>query len=243
MKKLIALFTLTFIMLSSASYAEEFSKAQKAEIQKMFKEYILNNGETIIESVESYQVKKEEESRKQSDKKAASFMKEIEDNKNLPMTGNADGDITLLEFFDYNCGYCRRALEEINKVLEKDDQLKVIFLDMPILGASSMDVSKWSLAAHEQGKYFEYHQALLNHNGQKTNKVIEDLAKKVGLDFEQLKKDKNSKEIADTLNKNVTQAQEMGIRGTPGFIIDGKVYPGYMPAARIEQIIKDARAE
>lgn len=226
--------------LSSPNAAEGFSDAQKAELQIMFKEYILNNGETVIESVEGYQANQEEESRKAASQKAKSFIGDIA-GKNLPMTGNKNGDITLVEFFDYNCGYCRRALDELEKVLEKDDKLKVVFFDMPILGPSSLEVSKWSLAAQKQGKYFEYHKALLNHNGQKTETALEKLAKDAGLDIEQLKKDKDSDEIATTLKNNVEQAQSIGIRGTPGFIINGEVFPGYMPASRIMEIIKDAR--
>ena len=240
MIKNILLFILTVTILPAFAMAQEFTSAQKAEIQKMFKDYLMNNGEVIIESVESYQVKAEEESRKLADEKASKFINDLPDN--LPMTGNPKGDITLIEFFDYNCGYCRRALEEIQTVLKTDDNLKVIFMDMPILGPSSLEVSKWSLAAHEQDKYFDYHQALLNHTGQKTEKVMADLAEKAGLDVEKLKKDKDNEKIENTLKANVEAAQDMNIRGTPGFIIDGKIYPGYMPASRIKQILKEARA-
>ena len=205
------------------------------------KEYILNNGAEIVESVELYQTNQEEEDRKASEKKAKAFLEENKNNANLPIVGNKDGDITLVEFFDYNCGYCRKALDAIKTVLKEDDNLKVIFFDMPILGASSLEISKWSLAAQKQGKYFEYHQELLNYNGQKSENVLEKLATKVGLDVEQLKKDKDSKEVVTILTNNIEKAQDMGIRGTPGFIIDGKVYPGYMPAERIKDILEEAR--
>ena len=113
---------------------------------------------------------------------------------------------------------------------------------MPILGPASLDASKWSLAAHEQDKYFEFHQALLEHKGQKTENVYKKIASDLELDFEKLKKDKDSAEIEKTLKNNVEQAQAMNIRGTPGFIINDKIYPGYMPASRIEEILKDERA-
>ena len=239
MKILLALLALTTLSFSTASIAKDFTDKQKAEIQAMFKEYLLNNGQDVIQSVETFQNKKEEASRQEGEERAKIFLSTLSDD--MPMTGNKDGDITLVEFFDYNCGYCRRALEELQKVLDKDDNLKVVFFDMPILGPSSMEVSKWSLAAHKQGKYFEYHQALLNHNGQKDEATLEKITKETGLDVEQLKKDKDDATIARTLEKNVEQAQNMNIRGTPGFIIAGKVYPGYMPASRIESIIAEAR--
>ena len=114
-------------------------------------------------------------------------------------------------------------------------------MDMPILGPSSLEVSKWSLAAQKQGKYFEYHQALLEHNGQKDEATFEKLAKDVGLDVKQLKKDKDDAAIEEMINKQIQQAQELGIRGTPGFIINGEVFPGYMPAAQIQEILATAR--
>ncbi len=222
--------------------AQEFTDAQKNQIQKMFEEYLLENGSTVIESVEKYQNEQEAQSRKLSEVKAKEFLKSLDGGKDLPMTGNKDGDITLVEFFDYNCGYCGRALEEIVTVLENDKNLKVIFLDMPILSPDSLETSKWSLAAHQQGKYFEFHQAIFDHKGQKNEKVFEKLAKDLGLDVEKLKKDKNSPDIEATLKNNVAKAQEMNIRGTPGFIINGQIFPGYMQAERITEILKEARA-
>lgn len=147
----------------------------------------------------------------------------------------------MVEFFDYNCGYCRKALEEIKIVLKDEKNLKIIFMDMPILGPPSLEAAKWSLAAHKQGKYFEYHQALLEFDGQKNEKTLKKLAKKVGLDVKKLEKEKDSKDIAAILDKNIQQAQNLGIRGTPGFILDGQLYPGFMPAAQIKQYIADAR--
>lgn len=221
--------------------AQEFNDAQKTQIKKMFDEYLLENGETIIKSVEKYQAKRDEENQKESEVKAKEFMKDLAKKSNLPMTGNKDGDITMIEFFDYNCGYCKRALEELVIVLEKDKNLKIIFMDMPILGPPSLEASKWSLAAHKQGKYFEYHQAVLNHEGSKDESTLEKIAKEIGLNIEQMKKDKDSEDILKTLQTNVETAAEFNIRGTPGFIINGKIYPGYMPASRIIEIIEEER--
>jgi len=240
--RILSFLVLTLLFMPTAS-AQEFNDAQKAQINKMFEAYLLENGETVIKSVEKYQEQKDEQDRQASKAKAKVLVDRIESGADLPMTGNKDGDITLIEFFDYNCGYCSRALEELVTVLEKDKNLKVVFFDMPILGPPSLEASKWSLAAHKQDKYFEYHSALLNHKGQKSEKTLEKLAKDLGLNIEQLKKDKDSKEIADMLTDNVEQATEMNIRGTPGFIINGEIFPGYMPADRIIEILKDMRSK
>ena len=233
----IALFTFT----APAVQAEEFTDAQRAEMQKMFEEYLLENGETILNSVNNYQAEQEKKARAESEEKAKEFLSQV-DNKNLPMTGNPEGDITIVEFFDYNCGYCRKALEELQTVLKKDDKVKVLFMEMPILGPSSLEIAKWPLASHKQGKYFEYHTAIFDHNGQKDEAALEKIAKDVGLDIKQLKKDKDSAEIDAQIKDQVAQAQALNIRGTPGFIINGQLYPGYMPAAQIKTIIEEARS-
>lgn len=229
------------VILPPQANAQDFTDAQKKQINQMIKNYITNNGDTILEGVNKYQAKLQEQDRKEAEENAKTFLDSLKNRTDLPMAGNPDGDITMVEFFDYNCGYCRKALEEIKTVLKDDKNLKVIFMDMPILGPSSMEAAKWSLAANKQGKYFEYHQAIMNHNGPKNDESLEKLAKKIGLDIKKLKKDKDSDGIAETLNNNVAQAQTIGIRGTPGFIIAGEVSPGFIPASRIKNIIEEAR--
>ena len=224
-----------------AHAAEEFTEAQKIEIKKMFEEYLLESGEKVLLSVNTYQAAIQEQDRIEAGKKAAEFLKKIEKKRDLPSTGNPKGDVLMVEFFDYNCGYCSRALEEIETVLKEDDNLRVIFMDMPILGPPSVVASMWSLAAANQGKYFEYHQALMKHKGQRDEKVLVKLAKEVGLDIDQLRKDKDSQAVKDIIDSNVNLAREVNITGTPGFIIAGQIYPGYMPADQIKTIIAEAR--
>lgn len=223
--------------------AEEFTDSQKAEIKKMFDEYLANSGEIILQSVNSYQEKQSQQQQAEADKKASEFIGTLGESKDLAIAGNPKGDITLVEFFDYNCGYCKRALDELQIVLKDDKDLKVVFMDMPILGPSSAVAAKWSLAAKKQDKYFEYHQALLGHNGEKDEKSLEKLAKDVGLDIKKLKKDLESEEIAKTLDDNLAAAQGLNIRGTPGFVIAGKIYPGFMQADQIKEILKEARSQ
>jgi protein-disulfide isomerase len=225
---------------TTSAKAQEFNDAQKAEIKKMFDEYLANSGEIILKSVNQYQAELEEKDRAEAGEKAKNFMSTIEGQK-LPMAGNPKGDVTIVEFFDYNCGYCRKAFAEIQTVLEEDKNLKVIFMDMPILGASSVEIAKWSLAAQNQDKYFEYHKAVMNHNGEKSESTLEKIAKDVGLDVKKLKKDKASDKIAALIEDQIKQAQNLGIRGTPGFIINGELFPGYIPASEIKKALANAR--
>ncbi len=226
---------------TSTSYAQAFTDEQKAEINKMFEEYLNNNGQVVIDSVAKYQKEQEEIAYKEQDEKAQSFLKNLKGKKDLPMAGNPKGDITIVEFFDYNCGYCRKALNEVTKVIEADDKVKVVFIDMPILGPSSVEISKWSLAANMQGKYFEFHQEVMNKNGQKDDTVLAAIAKEVGLDVEKMKVDKESEAVNLILQDNLQKAQELGIRGTPGFIVADQVIRGYVPSEQLEKIVAEAR--
>lgn len=244
MTRYLLAFLSIFAVLSIAApqaNAAEFTDAQKAEINKLVEQYLLENGENILLSVNTYQAKVNEQDRMEAAKKAEAFLKKIENGRDLPSTGNPKGDITIVEFFDYNCGYCSRALEELETVLKDDDNIRVIFMDMPILGPPSSVASMWSLAAAEQDKYFEYHSALLKHKGKRDEKVFVKLAKEVGLDIKKLRKDKDSQKVRDIIETNLKLAQDVNITGTPGFIIAGQIYPGYMPAKDIQGVIKKAR--
>ncbi len=233
----------SFLIPVSNASAQDFTDAQKEQIQKMFKDYLMDNGEVLLDSVNKYQGELVERERKAANVKAENFVQELGKRDDLAIAGNPKGDVTVVEFFDYNCGYCSRALEEIETLLKDDDNVRVVLMDMPILGPPSLEASKWSLAAQKQNKYWEYHRAIMHHKGQKDVATLKKLAKDLDLDVDQLEKDKDSKEIADMLDKNIADAQSLNIRGTPGFIIGGEISPGYIPVAEMKRIIADVRKD
>lgn len=243
MKYIILSFFSVMLFLSVPAQAQSLTDAQKAEIKTLFDEYLAGSGEQVLKSVNDYQAELARKEQESANEKAEEFSKNLKSNDALPFVGNPDGDITLVEFFDYNCGYCRRALDAIQEVLAEDKNLKVVFMDMPILGPSSRLAAQWSLAAQKQGKYFEYHQAVLNHNGQKDENSLEKIAKDIGLDVKKLKVDAVSDDVAKIIDENLGQAQALNIRGTPGFVIAGQIYPGFMPADQIKSILKEQRSK
>jgi protein-disulfide isomerase len=236
-----AILAMASVPLSSAK-AQELSEAEKTEIRALIEEYLKDNGEVIIDSVNSYQLRAQEEQQAQAAERVQEFVAGLDGRENLAVAGNPDGDVTVVEFFDYNCGYCHRALDELQTVLDDDDDVRVVLMDMPILGPTSLEAAKWALAAERQGKYWEYHQAIMNHAGQKDAAALEKLAEKVGLDIKQLKDDKDSDEIEARLQENIALAQSMGINGTPGFIIGDSITPGFIPAAQMKDLIKEERS-
>lgn len=228
---------MTFPMMANA----EMTPEQKKEVESLVRQYILDNGDVLIESVNKYQTKQEEEANKEAQTKAAEFLKVIKDDKNLAIAGNPKGDVTVVEFFDYNCGYCKKAFEEIQSLVKDDKNVKIVLYDMPILGPSSMEVSKWALAAKKQGKYFEYHAALMLHNGEKDEATFKKLATDSGLDAEKLAKDKADPSIEEEIKKHIETAQSLGFSGTPGFLINDKVFRGYIPYDAMKDTIKAER--
>ena len=247
-KKILTVFSILAIAGGLAAYnarAEEkaagLTDIQKSEVQQVIKDYIRENPELIIEAFQSFQQKQQEQSLVAAQEKIGKYQAELIA-KNLPGAGNPNGDVTVIEFFDYNCGYCKKAIEDIKNVLESDKNVRFVFFDMPILGPSSLTAAKWAHAAHVQGKYFEFHTALMEHQGGIDDAVLAEIAKKVGLDVGQAKKDAEDPALNAALDKGVQMGHDIGVQGTPGFIIGDKLFPGYLGEEGLKKAIDEARA-
>lgn len=229
------------IAATSVSQAEEVLSAdQKTEIENMIGSYLRDNPEVIIESLESFRTRQEQELQAQASKTISQKMEYLA-SADAPSAGNPDGDIVVIEFFDYNCGYCKRALPDLQEALKKDENLRIVFREMPILSPASHLAAQWALAAHEQGKYFEYHSALMTRPGQKDESGLEKIAEDLGLDVKKMKQDAKSSKIAKALEQDLAMARSIGIRGTPAFIVNGELYRGYLGKEGLQEAIKDAR--
>ncbi|MCB1784405.1 MAG: thioredoxin domain-containing protein [Alphaproteobacteria bacterium] len=226
---------------ASAAFAGSFTPEQEAELKTMFGQYIMDHPEEIMKSVDQYQIAQQEKQRLGAEEKLASLADYFKDNS-LTIAGNPDGDVTLVEYFDYNCGYCHRAYADILKLIEEDKNLRVVFQDFPVLGTSSADMAHLSIAAHSQGKYFDFHKALMEYKGPRDESGYLKVAKDVGLDVEKLQKDAKSTVTDLALQKHMEMGRDIGIGGTPAFIIGGKFYPGYIGEEGFKRAIAEARA-
>ena len=229
--------------LSLPAYAEALTSEQQNEVNSIVAEYIKNNPKEILEALESYRVSELERVEREAQEKASSLSQDLKKSTNMPFTGNPEGDIVVVEFFDYNCGYCKRALESVQKVVDKDKNVKVVFVELPILGEQSTQAARWALAAQKQGKYFEYHQAIMNHRGPKSDDQLEKIAESVQLDLTQLKADLDSDEINTALSENRQLADSLGISGTPAFIIGDEIVRGFVPFETMEATIAAMRTK
>ncbi|MBX2834730.1 MAG: DsbA family protein [Micavibrio sp.] len=242
---LAATFLISLSAFGAGAMAEEIKFKDKAAFEKAVKQFLVENPQVVFEeTLQSYRMQEE---RLQKEAAEAGIKKHLGylTAKDAPSIGAeaANADITVVEFFDYNCGYCKRALPAIQDIVESDDKVRVVLKEMAILGPTSETAALWSLAANNQDKYFDYHVALMNHNGPKEEAELEKLAKSVGLDVEQMKKDATSDETKAILRKDMEVAQEIGAQGTPAFIIGTQFIPGYVDEERMKQIIAEERAK
>ena len=140
--------------------------------------------------------------------------------------GNPNGDVTVVEFFDYNCGFCRRALPDVIKLVDTDDKVRVVFKELPIFGEELEWAAKAALAAGKQGKYFEMHQKLYTAPGKADKEKALRVASELGLDVPQLEKDMEDPSVAKALEETKEIAQKLGVQGTPLYLIGDRMIPG-----------------
>jgi len=210
----------------------------KAQLDQAMHDYIASHPELIMNTVNDFL-------RKQQEEKQMAAVKEHHDelyrNDNSPFIGDKEGDVTLIEFFDYNCHYCKNVFPELKSLSERDKRVKIVFKDYPILGPTSGTAAKWALAAQVQGKYFQFHSALMELQGALTDEAIERVAKSVGLDIDKAKKDLESEEILKQIDSNRALAQKMGFTGTPAFVIGEKAFSGILDHAQLDAAVLEMR--
>ncbi|MCB1651249.1 MAG: DsbA family protein [Alphaproteobacteria bacterium] len=225
---------------AAPAHAEDFAIKSKDELNALIKEFLLDNPEVIFESVEKHRMAEEEKAQKDAMAKIKDYTTELTA-VDAPSVGSTSPDVTIVEFFDYNCGYCKRALPDIQKLVKEDPKVRVVFKEMAILGPSSKTAALWSLAAHKQGKYFEYHVALMNHRGAKDEAALMQLGKDAGLDVEKLKADANDPATEKMLEHDMDIARDIGANGTPAFIIGSQFIPGYVGEEGLKSAIAEER--
>ncbi len=165
----------------------------------------------------------------------------LENDPNAPFIGNVDGDAVIVEFFDYNCPYCKRAAAEVKTLLAEDAGLKVVYREWPILGEGSVFASRAALAARAQGKYEELHWALMELRGRATEASVLAAAREVGIDVDQLIVDMDAPEINAHFETTQALAQGLGFTGTPAFVIGNALVPGAVPLAELQGYVADVR--
>lgn len=243
--------------LSSASSDNErqgdasFSEAQEQELGEIIRAYLMDNPEVIIEAVNAYSERERIASAEQSRLAALSNLDRLLDPDTAYIHGKdtSKAKVAVIEMFDYHCGFCKRAVGLMRDMTEDDEEVKVVFRELPILRPESGLAAEMALAAREQGKFLDLHFAMMESSGVLTEERIKDIAKDQGIDVAKLEKAAKRPEIEVAISANMDLAQELGVDGTPAFIIaslDGEyleIVSGFSPddvLAKIEEAKKAA---
>lgn len=238
-----------FIFSYRSDHSGSFSHSQKEDIQKIIYEYLVNNPDVFREAAQAFQRRSQEELLERT-KTAIGANAKLFAKGNAPVIGNPDGDIVLVEFMDYNCSHCKRMGQVVEDLINDNKSLKVVIRQYPIFGEGSLFASKAALAAENQDQFEEFHKALLASTENLEEATVLGIAEEQGLDVEKLKKDVDSNEVMERLRESVELASQLGIRGTPYFIVldasatdeDGvEILPGASSQAHIQQLIDQVK--
>jgi len=198
----------------------------QVRVEQITRDYLTKNPEILVEMTT-------ELDKRQAAEQAGQQQKVISDNADAifrspvsHVAGNPNGDVNLVEFFDYNCPYCRRALPNVVKLINDDAKVRLVLKELPILSDDSVAAAKLALASNKQGKYFEMHQKLLSEPGKADKEKALRIAKELGLDVDQLQKDAQDPDIKKALDEAKDLAQKLNLQGTPLFLIGDRVIAG-----------------
>lgn len=218
--------------------AEELTRE---EVKKLALEAILENPQIVMDAVAILR-QQEEEAAEQAAKATLSDQKQIlENDPNAPVLGNVNGDVTVVEFFDYNCPYCKRAKAEVDAMMAEDSNVRLVFREWPILGDGSVAATRAALASRKQGKYEEFHEALMNAKGRLQEDSVMAIAAEIGLDVDQLKADMNAPEVQEHIDTSMRLATALGFSGTPSFVIGEQLAPGLVNKDQLIELVKTVR--
>ncbi len=245
MKTLAGASAAALLMLAQPVAAQEFSAPQKSEIERIIKEYLVSHPEVLQEAIAELD-KRQAAADVEKAKAAVTSNAETLFNSNRHVVlGNPKGDVTMVEFFDYNCGFCKRAMADMLEMLKDDPKLRIILKEFPVLGPGSVEAAKVAVAVRMQDKsgkkYLDFHQKLLGGRGQADKARALAVAKEVGMDMKRIDTDMASDEVKVSLEESLKLAETLGLNGTPSYIIGTDVVIGAVGLDALRSKISTAR--
>lgn len=210
-----------------------FDTKDKAAIEAIVRQYILDNPEIIPEAIQVLQSR-------QAARRIEGLRPQIETPFAKSFAGNPDGDVVLVEFADFACGFCRQSVEDVKKLIAEDPKLKVVFQELPILSEESETAAAWAMAAAEQGKYYAFHNTLYE-TGRPSQATIEEAARKVGLDMAKARGFVASGAARERIEQNINLARQLEFSGTPSWVVGNQVLSGAVGYDALKAAIAKAR--
>ena len=227
-----------FVLFQSSNVFPQnsFNENQIKDFEKIIENWIEKNPKKVKQVLEKLKAQEEKDHINKT-------FKMLSNHSMDPVMGNPKGDVIIYEFFDYNCGYCKSVFNTVIKTLDKDKNTKLVLKELPILSQTSINASFFALAAKKQNLYSEFHTKIMQFRGRLTDEKLLEIAKQVGLNIEQLKKDIQSDEIKLTIEKNKILAERLKITGTPSFVIGNIIIPGALNEEQLLKYIEKVRNE
>ena len=223
----------------------DMTEAERRAFRAEVRAYLMDNPEVILEAVNLLEQRQAEAEARADLEMVKANADAIFDDGYSWVGGNPEGDVTLVEFMDYRCGYCRKAVPEIEQLLTQDGNIRFIVKEFPILGEASMTSSRFAIATKQvagDDAYEQVHDALLEMQGDLTDVVLRRLAEGLGLEADPILAAMNSDAVSEVIEKNHRLAQKLRITGTPTFVLEDEMLRGYLPADQLEMIVAEKRS-
>lgn len=221
--------------------ASDFTPEQRQQIEAIIGDYLKTHPEILIDAIQAADDKMKADEKDKAKQVLANHRQAVFDDPQSPVAGNPKGDVTLVEFFDYRCPYCKQVEPALEKLIGDDHQLRFVYKEFPVLGPESTTAARAALAARQQGKYDALHRALMGFKGQMDDAAVFKVAGSVGLDVVRLKRDMAAPDIDRMLKANLSLAATLDINGTPGFVVGNEIVPGAISLDDLKQLIETAR--
>jgi protein-disulfide isomerase len=226
---------------SSSPAPQSSMPKDRASLDQAIHDYLMAHPEVILDALKAAQQQADAQAAEQSRRAIATKHKELVDSPDDLVQGNPKGDVTLVEFFDYRCPYCKQVEPSLDALLKEDGKLRIVYKEFPILGEASVYAAHVALAAKKQGKYAEFHRAMMGTKGDIGDETALDVATSLGLDVNRIKADMGAPEIDRLIDKNYALADELNIQGTPAIIVGDKLIPGAVDLDTLRKGIAAAR--
>jgi protein-disulfide isomerase len=225
--------------------APKMTDAERTALREEIRAYLLDNPEVLIEAMDVLQAREEEAATLRDVQMVSSLNDVIFNNPNDWVGGNPNGDLTLVEFMDYRCGYCRQAYAEVEELIKSDGNIRFVVKEFPILGEASLMSSQFAIAVlqlHGPEAYDKVHDALMTLRGEPSTETLARLANDLGLEPKPILDRMTSAEVMQVIQDNHELATQMEITGTPAFVLKDTVMRGYAPLDVMRDFVSDARS-
>ena len=244
MKHLLALCAIAFALsYPGLAGSQSLSPDDRGKIERIIHDYLLAHPEVVIDALKAAEAQDKQREAEATKAAIAAHQRELLDEASDPIGGNPKGDVTIVEFFDYRCPYCKKVEPFVEAILKDDPKLRIVYKEFPILGDASLFATRVAFAALKQGKYAQFHVAMMAAKGDITEDTILKVAAGVGLDIDKVKLELNAPETEQTIKHNYDLADALGITGTPSFVIGDILIPGAVDLAALKQAVAEARKQ